>query len=261
MISMFLVSGTLILIIILVFGKSILTIIKQKKISEIKNDFISNMTHEFKTPISTISLASEVLNDNTVSKSPEQIKKYVNMIKDENKRLSVLVDNILQSSILDKEEFKLNNNVINIHHIIEQAIANIKLQVDDKKGEISTSLSAINAEINGDEIHLTNIIFNLIDNALKYSNEYPIIKIETTNTTKGIIIKVKDNGIGIKPENLKRIFNTMFRVNTGNIHNVKGFGLGLSYVKTVVEKHNGSINAESEINIGSVFTIYIPFNK
>jgi two-component system phosphate regulon sensor histidine kinase PhoR len=255
------ISLTFMLALIFSFYYTISTIFKQKKLSEIKNDFISNMTHEFKTPISTISLACEVLSDKSIEKSPERMNKYVKMIGDENKRLSLLVENILQTAILDKGQLKLKVQSIDIHNLIEQTITNIKLQVENKEGEISTDLKAANAVINGDRVHITNIVFNLIDNALKYSGDHPVIKISTRNDSEGVFISVEDNGIGISKENQKRIFDTMYRVPTGNIHNVKGFGLGLSYVKAVVEKHGGSINVESELGKGSTFTVYLPYHS
>ncbi len=255
---MLLVSVMFMMTIVFSFYYTISTIFKQKKLSEIKNDFISNMTHEFKTPISTISLACEVLNDKTVEKSPLRFSNYVQMIGDENKRLSLLVENILQTAILDKGELKLKIQSIDIHALIEQTIANIKLQVENKEGEITTELNATSPVINADRVHVTNIIFNLIDNALKYSNEKPRITISTKNDQEGIFISVKDNGIGINKEDQKRIFETMYRVPTGNVHNVKGFGLGLSYVKVIIEKHDGSINVESELGKGSRFTVYLP---
>ena len=260
MLFMLLTSVLLMTVLIFSFYYTISTILKQKKLSEIKNDFISNMTHEFKTPISTISLACEVLNDKSIEKTEERTGKYVKMIRDENKRLSLLVENILQTAILDKGEFKLKIQSTDIHTLIDQTIANIKLQVENKDGEITTELHAERPLINADRVHITNIIFNLIDNALKYSNEKPVIKITTKNDREGIFISVKDNGIGISKENQHRIFDTMFRVHTGNVHNVKGFGLGLSYVKAVVEKHGGSISVESELNKGSTFTVYLPAN-
>ncbi len=255
---MFAISGAFMMVIIFSFYYTVSTIFKQKKLSEIKNDFISNMTHEFKTPISTISLACEVLNDKTIEKSNDRISNYVKMIGDENKRLSILVENILQTAILDKGEFKLNIQSIDIHSLIEQTIANIKLQVDKKEGEITTELKATNPIINADKVHVTNIIFNLIDNSLKYSNGKPKIRICTRSDQEGVFISIQDNGIGISKENQKRIFDTMFRVSTGNIHTVKGFGLGLSYVKAVVEKHGGSISVDSELGKGSTFTVYLP---
>lgn len=258
---MLLVSLAFMIALIFSFYYTISTIFKQKKLSEIKNDFISNMTHEFKTPISTISLACEVLNDNTIEKSPERINTYVKMIGDENKRLSLLVENILQTAILDKGQLKLKLQSIDLHGLIENTITNIKLQVENKDGEISTDLKASIPVFNGDRVHITNIIFNLIDNALKYSNDHPKILISTRSDNEGIFISVQDNGIGISKENQKRIFDTMFRVPTGNIHNVKGFGLGLSYVKAVVEKHGGSISVTSELGKGSIFTVYLPYHS
>jgi two-component system phosphate regulon sensor histidine kinase PhoR len=259
MIVMLSASGVFILVAVFSFYYSISTIMKQKKLSEMKNDFISNMTHEFKTPISTISLACEVLSDKTIQKSPERVDNFIKMIGDENKRLSVLVENILQTAILDKGELKLRIQDVNIHSIIENVIVNIRLQVENKEGDLITNLSARNPIIKGDRLHITNIIFNLVDNALKYSIEKPEIKISTKNNYSGILITVEDNGIGISKENQKRIFDTMYRVPTGNIHNVKGFGLGLSYVKTVVEKHGGTISVDSTLGKGSIFTIALPF--
>lgn len=256
---MLFVSIVFIIIIVFSFYYTVSTIFKQKKLSEIKNDFISNMTHEFKTPISTISLACEVLSDKTVEKSPERVSNYIKMIGDENKRLSLLVENILQTAILDKGQLKLKIQSIDIHLLIEQTITNIKLQVENKDGEITTKLEAKKSIINADRVHVTNIIFNLIDNALKYSDQKPKIIISTRSDEDGVFISIHDNGIGISKENQKRIFDTMYRVSTGNIHNVKGFGLGLSYVKAVVEKHGGSISVDSELGKGSTFTIFLPF--
>jgi len=253
-------SGLLLLALIFSFYYTISTIFKQKKLSEIKNDFISNMTHEFKTPISTISLACEVLNDKTVEKTPSKVDNYVKMIHDENKRLSLLVENILQTAILDKGKLKLKIQPIDVHLLIENTITNIQLQVENRKGQITTDLKAENPLINADRVHVTNVIFNLIDNALKYSNENPVIIIATKTDNEGIFISVADNGIGISAENQKRIFDTMYRVPTGNVHNVKGFGLGLSYVKAVVDKHGGSIKVNSELGKGSTFTVYFPKN-
>ena len=219
------------------------------------------MTHEFKTPISTISLACEMLNDGTVTKTPEKQHRFVKMIKDENKRLSILVESILQTSILDKGEFKLKRSENDVHEIIEQAIQNTQLLIDAREGTISKQLNAKNYVINADKLHLTNIIFNLIDNAIKYTKDSPEILISTNDTEKGIEITVKDNGIGISKENQRKIFDKFYRVPTGNIHNVKGFGLGLSYVQAVVLKHNGTINVNSELGKGSTFRIVMPYKE
>ncbi|MBN8701582.1 MAG: HAMP domain-containing histidine kinase [Bacteroidetes bacterium] len=241
------------------FYYTISTIFKQKKLSEIKNDFISNMTHEFKTPISTISLACEVLSDNSVFKSKEKTEKYVGVINEENKRLGTLVENILQTAILDKGEFKLKISDNDIHAIIERAIDTIRLQVENKQGKIITQLAATDFIVKADRVHLTNIIYNLIDNAIKYTQTNPEICVSTKNVKDGVLIDVTDNGIGISKENIKKIFDTLYRVPTGNVHNVKGYGLGLSYVKAVVEKHGGTIDVVSELGKGSTFTIYLPY--
>lgn len=251
-------SVLLVLALIVAFYSALSTIIKQKKLSEIKNDFISNMTHEFKTPISTISLACEVLSDSSVEKSKEKIDNYVNVIGEENKRLGLLVENILQTAILDKGEFKLKIQQVDVHDIIEHAINNIRLQVNKKEGELLVHLNAADNLIDADKIHLTNVVYNLIDNALKYTQDKPVIEVSTENKENGLLISVKDNGIGISKENQKKIFDTLYRVATGNIHTVKGFGLGLSYVKAVVEKHGGSVRVESDLGKGSTFNIWLP---
>ena len=200
-----------------------------------------------------------MLGDSSIEKSPDRLGSYVKMIRDENKRLGHLVENILQTAILDKGQFKLKTEEVDVHLVIEQAINNIHLQVEQKAGEIITQLEAQTSKVMADRIHLTNIVYNLIDNALKYSNDTPKIRIATVNREGGILITVQDSGIGISKENQKKIFETMFRVPTGNIHTVKGFGLGLSYVKAVAEKHGGSIAVESELGKGSAFQVYLPF--
>ena len=253
-------STLMILSLVFSFYFALSIIFKQKKLSEIKNDFISNMTHEFKTPISTISLACEVLNDQTIVKSPDKVANYVGIIGDENKRLGVLVENVLQTALLDKGQYKLQLQELDLHDLIMKTIDNIKLQVENRDGQIITELDAAPFVINADRIHITNIVFNLIDNALKYSQEHPLISLRTNKVKDGIELTVADNGIGISKENQRRIFDTMYRVPTGNVHNVKGFGLGLSYVKAVVEKHQGHISIESELGKGSSFKIFLPFD-
>jgi two-component system phosphate regulon sensor histidine kinase PhoR len=256
--AMLVVSGMVMLILIFSFYYFIFTILRQKKLGDIKNDFISNMTHEFKTPISTISLASEMLGDETVTKTPEKQARFLKMIKDENKRLSVLVESILQTAILDKGEFKLKLNELDIHEIINTAINNTNLLVEQRNGKITTNLNATKVRLQADRVHLTNIIFNLIDNALKYSKENPEINITTHDAENSIEIIIRDNGIGISKENQRKIFDKFYRVPTGNVHNVKGFGLGLSYVQAVVNKHGGEISVSSELGKGSTFTLVLP---
>jgi len=255
------ISAIFVLIIIFAFYYSISTIFKQKKLSIIKNDFINNMTHELKTPISTISLACEALNDTEIASSKETQNRFVNMINDENKRLGVLVENVLQSAVIDKGELKLQNEVFDIHNVIDKAVKNVKIQVENKGGHIIVSKTANNVQVYADKVHITNVIYNLLDNANKYTATEPSIEISTEDIVGGIVIKVKDNGIGVSKENQKKIFEKLYRVPTGNVHDVKGFGLGLSYVKAIVEKHNGTINVESTLGKGSTFIMTIPIEK
>ncbi|HET6993025.1 MAG TPA: HAMP domain-containing sensor histidine kinase [Bacteroidia bacterium] len=256
---MLLVSALFILFIILLFYYSITTIFRQKHLSEIKNDFISNMTHELKTPISTISLACEVLGDEDISKTKERTHRYLTMIKEENKRLGVLVENVLQTALLDKGNFKLKPTTIDLHEIIHQAIGSVQLAIDKKGGEISSDLRAEKHEIYADHTHIQNIIYNLLDNAIKYTPKNPAIRIYTQDLANGIEFCVQDNGIGISRENQKKIFEKLYRVPTGNIHDVKGFGLGLSYVKAIVEKHGGEVWVDSEPGRGSNFHVRLPY--
>jgi two-component system phosphate regulon sensor histidine kinase PhoR len=254
-------SGILVLVLIFAFYYTVSTILRQKKLSDIKNDFINNMTHELKTPISTVALASEMLGDTSIDKSKDQLTHYVRIIKEENQRLGLLVENILQTAVLDKGQFKLRPQEVDVHEIIDRAISNIRLQVEKREGEIRQEKNAEQSVLQADRVHLTNIIYNLMDNALKYSEQKPMIKITTKNLDEGIQISVSDNGIGISKENQKKIFDTFYRVPTGNIHDVKGFGLGLSYVKAAVEKHGGAVSVESEVGRGSTFKIFIPFTR
>ncbi|MGL4599777.1 MAG: sensor histidine kinase [Bacteroidia bacterium] len=256
-----LLSVLFILFIILLFYYSISTIFKQKKLSEIKNDFIGNMTHELKTPISTISLACEVLSDDSIEKNKERTDRYVTMIREENKRLALLVENVLQTAVLDKGNFKLKPSAIDLHNLIEGAIRNIKVQVEKKNGEITTDFQATISELIGDRTHIQNVIYNLLDNAIKYTPNQPLIRITTVNTANGIEFCVEDNGVGINRENQKKIFDTLYRVPTGNVHDVKGFGLGLSYVKAIIDKHGGYVRVESDPGHGSRFYVQLPFQN
>lgn len=251
-------SATLLLVIMLLFSYSIRTIYRQKKLSDLKNDFINNMTHELKTPIATISLACEALSDPDMRKSEKATGTYLGMIQDENRRLGVLVENVLRTAIFEQGEMQLRVQRINLHSVIEQVIRNIEIQARKKKGEIITHLDASNPVVEGDSLHLTNVIYNLLDNAIKYSQEGMRVEIFTRDGVDRVAIAVKDNGMGISRENQRRIFDKLYRVPTGNVHNVKGFGLGLSYVRGVVEKHGGTVEVESELKKGSTFTIDIP---
>lgn len=256
---MLILSAMFILFIILLFYYSITTIFRQKQLSEIKNDFISNMTHELKTPISTISLACEVLGDEDISKTKERTDRYLTMIKEENKRLGLLVESVLQTALLDKGNFKLKPVNVDLHEVILQAIGNVQLSVDKKDGEISVDLRAGRHELLADHTHVQNVIYNLLDNAIKYTPGRPSIRIYTEELGDSIEFCVQDNGIGISRENQKKIFEKLYRVPTGNIHDVKGFGLGLSYVKAIVEKHGGQVWVESEPGKGSNFHVRLPY--
>ena len=255
---MYATSLLLILVVLGCFYVAVSTIVKQKQLADIKNDFINNMTHEFKTPISTISLATQMLGDELVTASPSMFKRYLGIIRDENKRLGSQVEKVLQTAQMERGEVRLNLGTVNVHQIIERVLENISPQIELREGIIDIDLQAENPEIQADEVHLTNIIFNLLDNANKYSPGKPIIKITTENTEKGLSIKVSDQGIGMTKESTKQIFEKFYRVPTGNVHDVKGFGLGLSYVKKMVEEHQGRINVVSKLGEGSEFEVVLP---
>ncbi len=253
------VSILLVLVIIAAFSYSVFTIIRQRKLSELKNDFINNMTHEFKTPISTISLACQALSDKDIPRSNEMYNDYIKIIGDENYRLGEMAEKILQTAILEKGNLHLRPEAIDMHGLISDAIHKIAIQIEIRDGVISQSLKAEHPLIKADKVHLSNVIFNLLDNANKYSPRKPQILVSTVDGENGIYISVSDKGMGISKANLKRVFEKLYRVPTGDVHNVKGFGLGLSYVKFIVEKHGGSIIVESEPGKGSTFTMFLPY--
>lgn len=255
---MLLISVLLIAAIIFTFSYTVTAIIRQKKLAEIKNDFINNMTHELKTPISTISLACEALKDPGMNRNEKLLSRYINMIEDENKRLGTMVQNVLQSAVWDKGDFELKKQEFDIHRLIKEVAEKTEIFVREKQGAITLDLQASKSALSADKVHLTNVIFNLLDNAIKYTPARPQITISTANSESGIILSVRDNGIGISREDQKKIFEKLYRVPTGNIHDVKGFGLGLNYVKTIVEKHGGTVSVESEIGKGSTFRIILP---
>ena len=224
-----------------------------------KNDFINNMTHEFKTPISTISLACEALSDKELRDSGEFLDSYLSMISEENNRLAGMAEKILQTAVIDKGQLKMNKEKIDLHEIITDVIKNLRIQVEIKDGEIKRRFKASKSVIEGDKVHVTNLVYNLIDNANKYSPKKPLIRILTENVSNGILMTIEDNGIGIGKNEQRKIFDKLYRVPTGNIHEVRGFGLGLSYVKAIVEEHHGKISLESEVNKGSKFKVFLPF--
>jgi two-component system phosphate regulon sensor histidine kinase PhoR len=259
MLPVLLTSALFMAIIVVAFFFTIRTIYQQKRISDIRNDLVNNLTHELKTPISTIGLACEALVDPSMPKTEQQVRTFVNMIRDENKRLGSLVENVLQSAVLESGHMVLKRVDLDVHALIQDVVRSSNIQVSRRNGRIDQELKAEIHHVSGDRIHLTNLLYNLIDNAVKYAEQEPRIRIATANDDEGVTISVTDNGIGIAPSEQRKIFDRLYRVPTGNLHNAKGFGLGLSYVRTVVERHGGRIKLESAPGRGSTFHIFIPF--
>lgn len=267
-------STLVMLLVIVFFAYSLFVIFQQRRLSEIQKDFINNMTHEFKTPISTIAISAEVLKNPDTAHHPERLLNYATIIQNENGRLRQQVDRVLQVARLDKENLNLKLESHSIENVVREAIANFAVPLKEKNGTINLKTSATQLTVKGDKLHLTNVLNNLLDNAVKYTERQPEIQITLANTTctipskswfsskkrniPAVSISVIDNGIGIAPENLKRIFQRFYRVPTGNVHNVKGFGIGLHYVKLMTEAHKGSVSANSTWGTGSTFTITLP---
>lgn len=245
-------------LLIAIFAYAIMVIFRQKKLSMIKNDFINNMTHELKTPISTISLASQMLQDGSVTNTPTTIEHVSKVINQESKRLSFQVEKVLQMAVFNEGRLKLKYKEFDLNKTIKTVVTNFELRVKNKDGELTSEINADSPLIKGDEVHLTNVVFNLLDNAVKYSNGTPQIKVTTESKKEHVQITVEDKGIGISKEHHAQIFDRFYRVPTGNVHNVKGFGLGLSYVKKIVDLHNGKIKVESAVNKGTKFSILLP---
>ncbi len=258
--SIYLLLPSLIITILLVlcFGFCIAVIVRQKKLSAIKNDFINNMTHEFKTPIATISLAAQMLKDGGVKHSLETVDRIAGIIRDESKRLTFQVERVLQTALFTETRMKLKLKNMRLNEIVDNLSAKFRLLVEDKGGQLFCHLEATRDEAFADEVHLTNVLSNLLDNAIKYCIKVPEISVYTRNRGDEIIISVIDNGIGIARKDQKLIFERFYRVSTGNLHDVKGFGLGLSYVKTITEAHGGRIEVESVEGKGSRFDIILP---
>lgn len=248
------------LFILATFALSLYLIIRQKKISEMKSDFINNMTHEFKTPIATISLAADTITNPKVINDEKSIRHFVGMIKKENSRMNKKVETILQIASLDKKEIEFSFSDISMHTVIEHAIETIDIQVSQRGGTIDLKLGAANPLIYGDADHLTNLVSNLLDNALKYSPDVPLITVNSWNTDGGFMFSVEDKGIGMSKAVQSRIFERFYRQSSGNVHDVKGFGLGLNYVRAIVDAHRGTVSVSSEPGRGSRFEVYLPYN-
>ncbi|HUW92585.1 MAG TPA: HAMP domain-containing sensor histidine kinase [Bacteroidales bacterium] len=253
-------SGLFSLIIIATFALSLYFIITQKKISEMKSDFINNMTHEFKTPIATISLAADTIANNKVITDENKVRHFVGMIKKENARMNSQVESILQIATLDKREMDFEFKEVDFHEVLTHAIDTVEIQVTERGGVINRRLDAVSTVILGDAEHLRNLVHNLLDNANKYSESSPDITVITSNDDRGIYLTVEDRGIGMSKAVQSRIFERFYRQTSGNIHNVKGFGLGLNYAKAITDAHGGTITVESEPGRGSRFTVFLPFN-
>ncbi len=248
-------------LLIAIFAYTIMVIFRQKKLSQIKNDFINNMTHELKTPISTISLASQMLQDESIFNTPKTIANISQVISQESKRLSYQVEKVLQTAIFNEGRLKLKFRKFGLNDLVSNVITSFELRVRNNKGTIHVVLDAADDRMEGDEVHITNVVFNLLDNAVKYSSGPPDISVSTESRNHSVVLSVADKGIGIPKEHQSQIFEKFFRVPTGNIHNVKGFGLGLSYVKKIVDAHNGKITVESSPNKGTRFSIYFPIDN
>ena len=251
------------IIIFAAFYLTLNTMLRQKKLSEIKNDFINNMTHEFKTPLATISLAVDAMKNDKVLNDRQKMSYFSGIIKEENQRMNRQVETILKAALLDKQEVDLMLKPTHVHEVIRDIADNFKLQLEEKNGKIDLELDSGKDLVDADEVHFPNLINNLLDNAVKYSkdNVAPEIKISTMANGVNMIIELQDNGIGMSRETIKKIFEKFYRAHTGNIHNVKGFGLGLSYVKTMVDAHGGNVKVESVPGRGSTFTIELPLKK
>ncbi|MFI5134315.1 MAG: sensor histidine kinase [Chitinophagales bacterium] len=256
---MILLSALLLLTFVATFLTAIYVILKQKKLSEVKTDFINNMTHEFKTPIATISLALDSIKNPRILDNKEKIHYYTEIIGRENKRMNSQVENILQMALLDKENFELNEQLLNVHELIAAVAEPFQLQVSSRGGKFNLELNAENPYVLADEIHLTNVFHNLLDNANKYSQNSPDIVVRTHGEKDGIVITVADRGIGMSAETQKKVFEKFYREQNGNVHNVKGFGLGLAYVKSIITKHGGTIHVKSEPGKGSRFDVKLPY--
>ncbi len=251
-------SSAVLLIVIFFFVYTLFVILKQRRLSEVQKDFINNMTHEFKTPISTIAISTEVLKDPGIIHTPERLLNYATIIQNENQRLKQQVERVLQMARIEKEDVGLKKENADIHELIREAVKNTTLTLNEKKGSIDLDLTAAPCMASVDKLHFTNVIYNLLDNAIKYTKEVPKIVIRTKTDGNCILLEVEDNGIGIKEEEQQKIFHRFYRVSTGNLHDVKGFGLGLNYVKLIMESHKGKIKVVSMPESGTTFKLSVP---
>ncbi len=248
------------LVLLITFIITLVLVFRQKRLTEIKNDFINNMTHELKTPIASISLAAQMLNDESVNKSPSMMKHLGGVINDESKRLRFLVEKVLQMSMFDKKKIIFKKKELDLNEMVETIAHSFTLRVEHTGGKIYTDIGAVDSTIFVDEVHFQNVINNLLDNAVKYRKpDQPIdVYLKTWNDSERLYLSIRDTGLGIKKDNLKKIFDKFYRVHTGNRHDAKGFGLGLAYVKSIVDSHDGDIKVESELGKGTTFTISLP---
>ncbi len=256
--NIWVISSFVLITAIVFFAYAIFIILRQKRLSEIQKDFINNMTHEFKTPISTIGISARVLSDPEITNDPNRLANYAAIISDQNRRLENQIEKVLQVARIEKNKLNLKLEEIDLHQLIHTVAENFKLNIDDLKGEINLELNADKNKVLADRLHLNNAIYNLVDNAIKYSRDNPIVNISTTNDQNNIIVEIKDNGIGIEKKYFNKIFDKFFRVPVGNVHNVKGFGIGLNYVKNIIDAHKWKMEIESSSGKGSSFKIIIP---
>jgi signal transduction histidine kinase len=243
------------------FAYTLKVVLRQKKLADIKNDFINNMTHEFKTPIATIAIANESMRDPRIYQVPEKLEFYNNIIRDENQRMLRQVETVLQMAQIDKGEVKLKMEDTDLNDLVETAVSSMSLTVEQRGGKINVKNEAVQTTILADPTHILNVLINILDNANKYSPDSPVIDVKVYNGPESVIISISDKGIGMSKEVLKKIFDTFYRATSGNIHDIKGFGLGLSYVKAILTEHQGTIEVESEPLKGSTFTINLPLKK
>ena len=258
LLGQFALTGLMLAVIAWGFFTAVIGAARNKRIDRIRRDLMNNLTHELKTPISTIGLASEALKDPDMQKNAESFNYYIGLINEENKRLGMLVENVLQASLADSGKMQLFKQILNSHDIIREVVKNVAIQVRKHGGKVQLELEAEDPLVFADKVHLSNVVFNLIDNAIKYAEGELLLQISSRQTTEGVELRFQDNGIGIAKEHLGKVFDRLYRVPTGNVHDVKGFGLGLSYVKTVVDRHDGSIRVESEPGKGSTFVLVMP---